>query len=57
MPGTGIVLQNRGAGFTLEDDHPNRPEPRKRPFHTIIPAMAGRDGRLEGVLGVVGGYM
>lgn len=57
VPGTGIVLQNRGAGFTLDDDHPNRPEPRKRPFHTIIPAMAGRDGRLEGVLGVVGGSM
>jgi gamma-glutamyltranspeptidase/glutathione hydrolase len=57
VEGTGIVLQNRGAGFVLEDDHPNRPEPGKRPFHTIIPAMLSRDGSLWGCLGVVGGYL
>lgn len=57
VPGTGLVLQNRGAGFVLDDAHPNRPGPRKRPFHTIIPAMAGRGGVLAGVLGVVGGFM
>ena len=57
VPGTGIVLQNRAAGFTVEDGHPNRPEPRKRPFHTIIPAMLARDGGFFGCLGVVGGHM
>jgi gamma-glutamyltranspeptidase / glutathione hydrolase len=57
VPGTGIVLQNRGTGFTLEGGHPNSPEPRKRPFHTIIPATLGRDGHLRGVFGVVGGPM
>lgn len=56
-PGTGIVLQNRGSGFLLEDRHPNRPAPRKRPLHTILPAMLERDGRFAGCLGVVGGYM
>jgi gamma-glutamyltranspeptidase/glutathione hydrolase len=57
VPGTGIVLQNRGSGFTLELGHPNSPESGKRPFHTIIPAMLGSRGRLRGVLGVVGGPM
>jgi gamma-glutamyltranspeptidase/glutathione hydrolase len=57
VPGAGIVLQNRGAGFVLDDAHPNRPAPRKRPYHTIIPAMLGRDGAFFGCLGVVGGYM
>ncbi len=57
VPGTGLVLQNRGSGFVLDDVHPNRPEPRKRPFHTIIPAMAGRAGVLHGVVGCVGGFM
>ena len=57
VPGTGLVLQNRASGFTLADGHPNRPEPRKRPFHTIIPAVLGRAGEFFGCLGVVGGYM
>lgn len=55
--GTGIILHNRGSGFLLEDGHPNRPEPGKRPYHTIIPAMLGRDGELWGCLGVVGAFM
>lgn len=55
--GTGIVLQNRGANFTLDERHPNRPAPGKRPYHTIMPAMMGREGGFAGCLGVVGGFM
>jgi gamma-glutamyltranspeptidase/glutathione hydrolase len=52
---TGIVLQNRGAGFSLEPNHPNRIEPGKRPFHTLIPAMVFKDGQLLLSYGVMGG--
>jgi len=42
--GTGIILQNRGCYFSLDPQHVNRLEPRKRTMHTLIPAMAARGG-------------
>jgi gamma-glutamyltranspeptidase/glutathione hydrolase len=39
VPGTGIVLHNRGSGFTLEPGHPNIIAPGKRPYHTLTPSM------------------
>jgi gamma-glutamyltranspeptidase/glutathione hydrolase len=55
VPGTGISLQNRGTGFSLELDHPNQVGGGKRPFHTIIPGFVTRDGAPYAAFGVMGG--
>ena len=53
---TGIMLTNRGACFVVDPGHPNAFGPSKRPMHTIIPALACRDGRCDLAFGVMGAH-
>ncbi len=55
-PAAGILLHNRGSGFVVERNHPNTIAGRKRPLHTIMPALLTRDGRAVMSFGVTGGH-
>ncbi len=58
VPGTGISLQNRASGFSLDPAHPNCVAPRKRPFHTNMPGFVCKaDGSPDMTFGVMGAEM
>jgi gamma-glutamyltranspeptidase/glutathione hydrolase len=57
VPGTGIALQNRALGFSLDPRHPNCVAGRKRPYHTIMPGFLTRGGAPAAAFGVMGGHM
>lgn len=57
IPNTGISMQNRGHGFSLDSAHPNCVGPAKRPYHTIIPGFVTEKGAPRVSFGVMGGHM
>jgi len=57
VPETGVSLHNRGNNFTLEEGHVNIIEPRKRPYHTIIPGFLSKNKKAIGPFGVMGGFL
>lgn len=57
VPGTGIGLQNRGLGFSMDEAHDNYVRPGRRPYHTIIPGFLTKDGQAVGPFGIMGGNM
>jgi gamma-glutamyltranspeptidase/glutathione hydrolase len=57
VPETGLLLQNRGAAFRIDANHPNRLAPHRRPYHTVMPAMIVRNDKPWACLGIVGGMM
>ncbi len=57
VPGTGITLQNRGTGYSLQPGHPNELAPGKRALHTNMPGMVFKDGKPWLSYGVMGGDM
>jgi gamma-glutamyltranspeptidase/glutathione hydrolase len=55
VPGTGVLLQNRGRGFRLDPDHPSALAPRKRPFHTLMASIVTRDAEPVVAFSTMGG--
>ena len=53
---TGVNFHNRGEGFVLDPKHPNCIAPRKRPMHTLVPAMVLKDGKPLMAFGVMGAH-